>query len=192
MHKRRRARSETKRGILEILIVNAKGIRHTNLIGTPAHFVVTQCGNKVHKTKVSSENDEMVWWNEKLKFEFPLTDWKHFTHLKFRIMDLEFFTDAGFVGETRIYLGGIVAEGVRKGIVQVKPSSYNVVLEDHTYKGQIKIGLKFLITKAAQPQQQEKTASVTAENEAAQSYYRFLFNLFKILCSKFMPKGIIN
>ncbi|WCJ22790.1 Calcium-dependent lipid-binding (CaLB domain) family protein [Euphorbia peplus] len=185
MHKKRTRSSETKKGILEVLIVNAKGIRHTNLIGTPSYFVVTQCGTKVYTSKVSSENDEVVRWNEKFKFEFPLRDWKYLSHLKFRIMDLEFFSDGGFVGETRIYLGGIISEGIRKGILQVKPAPYNVVLDDDTYKGEIKIGLKFLTNKSSQ--QQERTASFALENQpATQSFYGFLINLLKNLWSKFM------
>lgn len=31
-----------------------------------------------------------------------------------------------------------------EGSLELKPTSYNVVLEDGTYKGEIKIGLKFI------------------------------------------------
>ncbi|KAJ9171379.1 hypothetical protein P3X46_014761 [Hevea brasiliensis] len=89
-----------KRGILEVLLVCAEGIRHTNIIGTPVYYVITKCGNKVHESKVSSVKDEEAWWNEKFMFEFLLIDWKHVTHLKFRIMDKELFTDGGFVDDT--------------------------------------------------------------------------------------------
>lgn len=34
-------------------------------------------------------------------------------------------------------------EGNDNGFLEVRPSPYNVVLEDDTYKGEIKIGLKF-------------------------------------------------
>lgn len=43
-----------------------------------------------------------------------------------------------------IYLGGIITEGTEKGYIEVKPAPYNVVLEDDTYRGEIKIGLKFI------------------------------------------------
>lgn len=59
-------------------------------------------------------------------------------------MDEEFFTDGGFVGQTTIYLKGIITEGELKGQLYVKPTPYNVVLEDDTYKGQISIGLKYI------------------------------------------------
>ncbi|GKV53849.1 hypothetical protein SLEP1_g60362, partial [Rubroshorea leprosula] len=54
------------------------------------------------------------------------------------------FSNGGFVGETIIHLGGIISEGNYRGFIEVKPAPYNVVLEDDTYKGQIKIGFKFI------------------------------------------------
>jgi hypothetical protein len=44
----------------------------------------------------------------------------------------------------RIHLGGIITEGNDSGFLEVKPAPYNVVLEDDTYKGQIRIGFKFI------------------------------------------------
>lgn len=44
--------------------------------------------------------DEKAWWNQKFMFEFPLSDWNNLTHLKFRIMDTELFSDGAFVGDT--------------------------------------------------------------------------------------------
>ncbi|KAM7276926.1 hypothetical protein ACFE04_018792 [Oxalis oulophora] len=41
-------------------------------------------------------------------------------------------------------IGGIVSEGCELGHLEVKPSPYNVLLEDDTYKGQVKIGFKFI------------------------------------------------
>ncbi|KAF3947702.1 hypothetical protein CMV_026194 [Castanea mollissima] len=109
-------------GILEIILVNAEGITHTNLVG----------------------EDDKAWWNEKFTFEHPWSDWKRLTHLKFKIMNTEFLSDGGFVGETIIHLGGIITEGSDRAFLEVKPAPYNVVLEDDTYRGQIKIGFKFI------------------------------------------------
>lgn len=41
-----------------------------------------------------------IYWNEKFTFEFPISEWENLTHLKCRIVDEEFFTDGGIVGET--------------------------------------------------------------------------------------------
>lgn len=35
-------------------------------------------------------------------------------------------------------------EGNEKGLIEMVPNPYNVVLDDETYKGEIKIGLKFI------------------------------------------------
>lgn len=44
----------------------------------------------------------------------------------------------------RIYLKGIIVEGNYRGLLELNPVPFNVVLEDDTYKGQIKIGLKYI------------------------------------------------
>ncbi|KAF5451590.1 hypothetical protein F2P56_026683 [Juglans regia] len=136
--------TQMRGGILEVLLVNAEGIRHTKLIGTQSYYVVIECGTQVHRSKVSSGEDDKAWWNEKFLFELPMSDWKNLTHLKIRIMDTEFLTDSAFIGETMIYLGGIVLEGAERDFIEIKPAPYNVVLEDDTYEGQIKIGIKFI------------------------------------------------
>ncbi|KAJ6972341.1 hypothetical protein NC653_032809 [Populus alba x Populus x berolinensis] len=146
--------TQMKRGILEVLLVHAKGMKHTNLIG----------------------KDEKTWWNEKFRFDFPLADWKQLTHLKFRIMDQEFFTDGGFVGETIIYLGGIIDEGINRGVLEMMPAPYNVLLEDDTYKGEIKIGLKFITNTEVLP---ERTFLAQVD-EPRQPICRSIINLWKL------------
>lgn len=42
-----------------------------------------------------------------------------------------------------VYLEGIKMEGNDRGVIELTPTPYNVVLEDDSYKGEIKIGLKF-------------------------------------------------
>ncbi|KAJ6879406.1 hypothetical protein NC652_032861 [Populus alba x Populus x berolinensis] len=75
------------------------------------------------KAKRHQAKDEKTWWNEKFRFDFPLADWKQLTHLKLRIMDQEFFTDWD---------------------LSVKPYD--------TYKGEIKIGLKFIANTEVLPE----------------------------------------
>ncbi|KAK1560706.1 hypothetical protein Q3G72_029915 [Acer saccharum] len=165
------------RGVLEVLLVNAEGIRHTNLLGTPTYYVIVQCGNQVHRSKVSSVKDDKVWWNEKFSFEYPVSDWKKSTHIKFRIMDLEFLTDGGFVGQTIFHLGGIITEGSDRGLIEVQPAPFNVVLEDDTYKGQIQIGFKFTVDEEVHMESREFAAQ---EDAPRQSICRSIFNLWKM------------
>ncbi|KAL2335967.1 hypothetical protein Fmac_010413 [Flemingia macrophylla] len=136
-----------KIGIFEVLLVDAKGIARTNLFGTPSYYVVFECGTQTQRSKVSSGRHEKPCWNEKFIFEFSPFDCKNSTHLKCRIMETEHFKSGRFVGETKIYIGGIISEGNEEGYIEIKPAAYNVVLEDDTYKGQIKIGFKFIANK---------------------------------------------
>ncbi|CAA0392778.1 unnamed protein product [Arabidopsis thaliana] len=85
-------------------------------------------------------------WNQKFVFDFPMSQWKKLTYIKLRILDKELFKDGGFVGETIIHLGGIITEGRDRGYIEIKPAPYNVVLEDDTFKGELKVGLRFIAT----------------------------------------------
>ena len=44
----------------------------------------------------------------------------------------------------RVHVGEIIREGGEREFLQMKPAPYNIVLEDGTYKGELKLGLKFL------------------------------------------------
>ncbi|KAM1140726.1 hypothetical protein EV1_040375 [Malus domestica] len=174
-----------KVGTLEVLLVDAEGIRHTNLLGRPSYYVIIKCGNQEYRSKQSSGEDEKVSWNEKITFKFPLSNWKKLTHLKLRIMDTELFTDAGFVGETMIHLGGIVTEGRDSSFIELKPLPYNVVLEDDTYKGEIRIGFRFTANKERQV---VETREFSAEDtiKPRGSIRRSIANLWRILWWRFL------
>ncbi|KAM1019404.1 hypothetical protein ACFX13_041486 [Malus domestica] len=174
-----------KVGTLEVLLVDAEGIRHTNLLGRPSYYVIIKCGNQEYRSKQSSGEDEKVSWNEKITFKFPLSNWKKLTHLKLRIMDTELFTDAGFVGETMIHLGGIVTVGRDSGFIELKPLPYNVVLEDDTYKGEIRIGFRFTANKERQV---VETREFSAEDtiKPRGSICRSIANLWRILWWRFL------
>ncbi|KAI5345612.1 hypothetical protein L3X38_013489 [Prunus dulcis] len=172
-------------GTLEVLLVDAEGIRHTNLLGRASYYVIIECGTREYRSKESSSEDDKISWNEKFTFEFPLSDWKNLTHLKFRIMDTELFTDAGFVGETIVHLGGIITEGKDRGFIELKPAPYNVVLEDDTYKGEIKIGFRFITNKEAHV---IETREFLAEDKTKPrgSIRRSIANLWRILWWRFL------
>ncbi|CAH8287632.1 unnamed protein product [Eruca vesicaria subsp. sativa] len=116
------------------------------VIGSPVYYVLLQCGTKEYRSKMSKGDDDSALWNQKFVFDFPMSQWKKLTHFKVRIMDKELFKDGGFVGETIIHLGGIITEGRDRGYVEVKPAPYNVVLDDDTFKGVLKLGFRFTAT----------------------------------------------
>ncbi|XP_023528829.1 uncharacterized protein LOC111791648 isoform X2 [Cucurbita pepo subsp. pepo] len=174
-----------KGGILEVFLVNARDIKHTNLFGSRAYYVMVECGNHEHRTRVSSGKHEKVCWNEKFSFELPSSDWKNITHIKFRIMQTKFLSNES-VGAIVIYLGGIISEGYERGFIEVRPAPYNVVLEeDDTYKGEIKIGFKFFTKEEiVQMEAREFIADVKQERKPI---YGKVMNLWtnvwlKLLC----------
>jgi hypothetical protein len=44
----------------------------------------------------------------------------------------------------RVHVGEIIAEGSERDFLQMTPAPYNIVLEDGTYKGVVKLGIKFI------------------------------------------------
>ena len=43
-----------------------------------------------------------------------------------------------------MHVGEIIREGSEREFLQMKPAPYNIVLQDGTYKGELKLGLKFI------------------------------------------------
>ncbi|KMZ67664.1 hypothetical protein ZOSMA_25G00510 [Zostera marina] len=108
-------------GILQVLLVAAKDFKDNVLLG------------KKHK----------AWWNEKFIFELPSTTRKS-SKLSLKIMEKDKFKGDIFIGETTVYLQGIINEGKQQGKKETMLAAYNIVLPNGDYKGEIKIGLKFI------------------------------------------------
>lgn len=109
-------------------------------------------------SKIARANHKEILWNGKFLFAFPAAEWEHINHLKLKIIEAEYFTDGRFVGETVINLKGIMVEGNDKGVIELRPTPYNVVLEDDSYKGQIKLGLKFIANGDSETKRREFVA----------------------------------
>ncbi|KAL1549856.1 elicitor-responsive protein 3 [Salvia divinorum] len=133
-----------KGAILEVLLVSAKGIDHTYILGHPGYHVIVECGSQVFISKTSSGNLGKFYWNEKLVFQLPESELETLSHLKLRIVKEEHFSDDDFVGETIIFIKGIIVEGNYRGLAEILPAPFNVVLEDDTYKGEMTVGMKFI------------------------------------------------
>uniref|UniRef100_K3YXT5 C2 domain-containing protein n=1 Tax=Setaria italica TaxID=4555 RepID=K3YXT5_SETIT len=111
-------------GVLELLLVSAEGLKH-------AHHHPRRRGKK-------------IWWNE--KFRFPLSDaeCRDLEKVTLTIMEIDQFAEDTPVGETKVHVGEVISEGSEREFLQMKPAPYNVVLEDGTYKGVLKLGIKFI------------------------------------------------
>ncbi|KAI4303370.1 hypothetical protein MLD38_039011 [Melastoma candidum] len=149
-------------GLLEVLLVKAQGIQHKNHLGTRERLFRVICSFDESRFMDDDRagKGNKVWWNEKLSYELPINEWKHATHLNLKIMNLRFLGGGVCVGQTtpdhcvfmkkpRIYLGGMVEDWLERDPTQeVRPSPYNVVLEDGTYRGEVVVGLRFTVTDA--------------------------------------------
>ncbi|CAI9770210.1 unnamed protein product [Fraxinus pennsylvanica] len=161
-----------KGAILEVLLVSAQGINHNNIIGNPTYHVIIECGDKVCRSKTSEGNDDKIYWNEKFAFELGSSELENLSHLKLKIMDKEYFIDGGFVGETIIHLKGIIVEGNCRGLIELSPVPFNVVLEDDTYEGQMKIGLKFIPNnRGISPEVQEMDSILNSDENYEMGYH---------------------
>ncbi|XP_047337543.1 elicitor-responsive protein 3 [Impatiens glandulifera] len=152
--------------------------------GHSAYHIILECGNQMHMSKTSKSYHGEIHWNEKHVIKFPTSKWESLSYLKLKISHEKHFTDGDIVGETMINLKGIIVEGIEKGVIEVSPTLFNVVLDDDSYKGEIKIGLKFLLNK------QVDIANVSSDDdehvEARPSIHKNLRQFWRMLCWRFL------
>ncbi|KAG2660382.1 hypothetical protein PVAP13_1KG432200 [Panicum virgatum] len=141
------------RGVLELLLVNAEDLKHAHHHPrrSKRHYVTIECGGKTVSSKITQGRGKKIWWNE--KFRFPLSDaeCKELAKVTLTIMEIDKFAEGTTRRRTQVYVGEIISEGGEQEFLQVKPAPYNVVLEDGTYKGVLKLGIKFISSVSLAP-----------------------------------------
>ncbi|KAL5225080.1 hypothetical protein ABZP36_011719 [Zizania latifolia] len=135
---------EMKEGILELLLVSAEGLKHAHHLGTQRHYVTIQFGDRILTSKITQGKGKKVWWNEKFRFPLAPDECEELGKVTLRIMERDKFSDDSQVGETKVHVGDIIREGAKREFLQMKPAPYNIVLKDGKYKGELKLGVKFL------------------------------------------------
>ncbi|XP_077236908.1 calcium-dependent lipid-binding (CaLB domain) family protein isoform X2 [Tasmannia lanceolata] len=125
-------------GILEVLLVDAKGLAKTECFGKMDPYVVIHYKNQERKSSVARRQGVNPVWNEKFNFrvDYPGADDQY--KLTFKIMDKDTFSKDDFVGEATIYVKDVLALGVEKGTAELKTTKYRVTLADRTYRGEIR------------------------------------------------------
>ncbi|BAS80176.1 Os02g0665100 [Oryza sativa Japonica Group] len=129
---------------------NAKTLREHSVRGPNFHeqdhtrenLALTSARNAT--CKLCSGKGKKVWWNEKFRFPLSSDECKELAKVTLKIMERDKFSEDSLVGETKVHVGDIISEGIEREFLQMKPAPYNVVLEDGRYKGELKLGLKFL------------------------------------------------
>ncbi|KAG6427147.1 hypothetical protein SASPL_111387 [Salvia splendens] len=106
---------QMKGAILEVLLVSAKGIDRTHILGHPGYHVIVECGS------------QEIWENS--------------TGMKSLCSSCQNRAGESEPSETQdcergaIFIKGIIVEGNYKGLAEILPAPFNVMLEDDTYKG---------------------------------------------------------
>ncbi|CAN6477490.1 unnamed protein product [Victoria cruziana] len=122
---------ELQCGVLEVLLVDAEGLKIPRFLGKRHLHVVIEYGDQEMKSKAVEAKGKAARWNEKFKFKITGSDKGRVQKLVLKIMDADNFA----VGKTRIHVGGM------KGSLEVEKAP--VVLEDGSYNGEIRVGLQF-------------------------------------------------
>lgn len=132
-------------GILEVMLIEAKGLKNMDFAVKMNTYVVIEYGNQKHTSSVAKGKGTKPVWNEKFKFkaEYPGgEDHKYMLH--FRIMNTHKILDHDeFVGQSTIYVKDLIALGTETGKAELRSAKYRVVLQDKTYAGEISVALSF-------------------------------------------------
>nr|CAB3450598.1 unnamed protein product [Digitaria exilis] len=133
-------------GVLELLLVSAEDLKHAHHRPrrSKRHYVTIECGGKTVSSKITRGRGKKIWWNEKFRFPLSGAECKELAKVTLTIMEIDKFAEDTPVGETKVQVSEIISEGSDREFLQMKPVPYNVVLEDGTYKGVLKLGIKFV------------------------------------------------
>ncbi|URE47194.1 C2 domain [Musa troglodytarum] len=140
-----RKKAEMAKGILEVLLIDAKGLKNTDLIGKIDPYVVIQYRGQERKSKTARGQGSNPSWNETFKFlvNSAAAD-NHQQHkITMRVMDHDTFTADDFLGESTIHVGDLITQGMENGTGELRPTKYSVVLSDRSYCGEIRVGVTF-------------------------------------------------
>ncbi|XP_042438681.1 elicitor-responsive protein 1-like isoform X1 [Zingiber officinale] len=138
------------KGVLELQLVDAKGLQNTDLIaGKVDPYVVIQYRGQEHKSKIARGQGSNPTWNETFRFlvrspAAAAADHQNQQHkVTLRVMDHDTFTADDFLGEATIYVGDVIARGVEEGAAELQTTKYRVVLADRRYGGEIRASVTF-------------------------------------------------
>ncbi|CAO1944467.1 unnamed protein product [Urochloa humidicola] len=130
------------KGVLEVYLVDAKGLSGNDFLGKIDPYVIVQYRSQEHKSSVARDQGRNPCWNE--VFKFQINSSASTAHkLILRILDHDHFSSDDFLGEETIDVTDIISLGVERGTYHQSAARHSVVLPDQTYHGEIKVGITF-------------------------------------------------
>ncbi|XP_047055389.1 elicitor-responsive protein 1-like [Lolium rigidum] len=131
------------RGLLEVHLVDAKGLAGTDFLGKIDPYVIVQYRSQERKSSTARDAGRNPSWNEVLKFQISSTAANVQHKLILRIMDHDNFSRDDFLGQATINVTDVISIGMEKGKSEMSPAKYSVVTADNSYHGAIKVGITF-------------------------------------------------
>ncbi|WOL04780.1 elicitor-responsive protein 1-like isoform X2 [Canna indica] len=131
------------KGILEVNLLDAKGLKKTDLFaGKIDPYVVIEFKGQERKSKTARGQGSNPCWNETFKFLVQSAGADN-NKITLRIMDHDTFTADDFIGESTIFVSDVIAQGMENGVGEMRPTKHSVVLGDRSYCGEIRVGVTF-------------------------------------------------
>lgn len=144
-------------GIIEVNLVNARGLKNNELWGGGIDpYVLLQYRGQEHKSSTSRGKGSKPEWNEKFTFkiEYPSIDGQYKLILK--LMDHDTFSSDDCLGEAIIYLKEFIEMGLENGRAEIHPKKYSVVGSDQSYCGEVLVGITFTPKKTTHDEEEEE------------------------------------
>ncbi|XP_027338343.1 C2 domain-containing protein At1g63220-like [Abrus precatorius] len=120
------------RGTLEVILISAKDLHDSDFFKKMDPYVILTYRTQEHRSSVAKGAGSKAHWNE--SFLFTVSD--SVSELNLRLMDKDSLTNDDFLGQTKINLETVFAEGT------IPETAYNVVKEQE-YCGELKVALTF-------------------------------------------------
>ncbi|XBH63552.1 hypothetical protein VPH35_117496 [Triticum aestivum] len=172
----------TTHGVLELLLVSAVGMKHAHHhLGPQRYYVTIQCADQLRASKITHGKHRRIWWNEKFRFPLSPRECRKLAKVTLKVMERDKFAEDTLVGEIRVHVGEIIREGSEREFLQMKPAPYNIVLRDGTYKGELKLGLKFLSGVSSEQRPGERRQCAAAPPRRPYAVYTPFLNI-TLLC----------
>ncbi|KAL9230138.1 hypothetical protein vseg_005526 [Gypsophila vaccaria] len=130
-------------GLLEVLLVEAHGLPHTDFLQKNDPYVLVHYKGQEKKTTIATRQGINPKWNEKLRFNVEYSGSRSNYKLTFKVMDHDTFSSDDFLGQTTIYVDDLLALGVENGSYEMRTAKYRLDAANGAYCGDIKIGVKF-------------------------------------------------
>ncbi|KAK4277958.1 hypothetical protein QN277_015871 [Acacia crassicarpa] len=132
-------------GVMEVLLVKAKGLPQTDLFARIDPYVLIQYKGQERRSSVLHEGGSNPVWNEKFVFRAEYPGSGDQFKLIFKIKDKDFFSSDDFLGQAEIYVKDLLAIGAENGKAELRPQKYRVVGADQSYCGEIEVGITFTL-----------------------------------------------